>query len=467
MEIDTLMEVETLIDAVGGVLIGAKSENFCFSSVSIDSRECVKKSLFVPLIGKVQNGHIYIKQALQNGASVVFVAKSELVEKKPEFENLSKEFNATFIAVENTMTALQNAAKRYVEQFPSLIKIGVTGSSGKTTTKEIIASVLSQIFSNYKCRQFKFGNRFAAFCFKIKPEHEVGIFEMGMNRRGEIFEIASVLFPSIAVITNIGTAHIGILGTQDAIAEEKKNIFSNFNEHCVGFVPEKDKYTSFLQQVPKGRIKTYGIKSNKLIKSVFSSGLDGTVFEYNGVFIKFPVPGKHNFLNALAAISIAEYLHLSAQEIKKGLESVKPIFGRSQIYRGTKTLVHDCYNANPDSMENAITFCDDLEWKGKKIYVLGDMLELGEKSNLLHSELGIRVAKSKVDYTLFFGNEMKFAYDSCKNKKKCFYSDNILEISEELQSSVCNGDLVLLKASKGMALWRVAEALDIKLGGCE
>ena len=301
--------------------------------------------------------------------------------------------------------------------------------------------------------------------FKIRKEHEVGIFEMGMNRRGEIAEIASVLFPSIAVITNIGTAHIGILGTQDAIAEEKKNIFSNFSENCIGFVPENDKYASFLQKVPKGRVEKYGIKSNHRIKEVSSSGLDGTTFEYKGVFIKFPVPGRHNFSNALAAISVAEYLHLSTDEIKKGLESVKTIFGRSQIYRGEKTLVHDCYNANPDSMESAISFCDDLEWKGKKIYVLGDMLELGEKSKSLHAELGSKAAKSDADYVLFYGNEMENAYKACKDKKLSFWSNKIQDISEELETSVCNGDLILLKASKGMELWRAADALKIKLGG--
>ncbi|MBO7420766.1 MAG: UDP-N-acetylmuramoyl-tripeptide--D-alanyl-D-alanine ligase [Spirochaetaceae bacterium] len=466
METETLLSFENLIDAVEDKLIGKKSSCFGFSSVAIDSRECAERSLFVPLIGTVQDGHIYIEQALQNGASVVFVANSELPENEAKFVSLAEKFDATFIAVSNTMTALQKAAKRYVEQFPSLIKIGVTGSSGKTTTKEIIASVLSQkyvVVTNEGNLNSETGLPLSVF--KIRKEHEVGIFEMGMNRRGEISEIASVLFPSIAVITNIGTAHIGILGTQDAIAEEKKKIFSNFSDNCIGFVPENDKYAAFLQKVPKGRIEKYGIKSNRRIRDVSSSGLDGTTFEYDGVFIRFPVPGKHNFSNALAAISVAEYLHLSTGEIKKGLESVKTIFGRSQIYRGDKTLVHDCYNANPDSMESAISFCDDLEWKGKKIYVLGDMLELGEKSKELHSELGRKAAKSKADYVLFFGNEMENAYKACKDKKRSFWSNNIADISEELETSVCNGDLVLLKASKGMELWRAADALNIKLGG--
>lgn len=466
METETLLSFDNLIDAVNGKLIGKKSSSFSFLSVSIDSRKCTEKSLFVPLIGSMQNGHIYIRQALQNGATVVFTALSELAEKKQEFENLAKEFDATFIAVENTMTALQNAAKKYVEQFQGLIKIGVTGSSGKTTTKEIMASVLSQKYSvvtNEGNLNSETGLPLSVF--KIRPEHEVGIFEMGMNRRGEIAEIASVLFPSIAVITNIGTAHIGILGTQDAIAEEKKNIFSNFSDNCIGFVPEDDKYAPFLQKVKKGRVEKYGAKSNSHIRDVSSSGLDGTVFEYNGVFIHFPVAGKHNFSNALAAISVAEYLHLSTEEIKNGLESVKTIFGRSQIYRGDKTLVHDCYNANPDSMENAISFCDDLDWKGKKIYVLGDMLELGEKSKELHSELGKKVLKSDADYAIFYGDEMKYAYLACKDKKKSFWSNQIKDISDELESSVCKGDLILLKASKGMELWRVADALGIELGG--
>ncbi|MBO4758589.1 MAG: UDP-N-acetylmuramoyl-tripeptide--D-alanyl-D-alanine ligase, partial [Spirochaetaceae bacterium] len=119
----------------------------------------------------------------------------------------------------------------------------------------------------------------------------------------------------------------------------------------------------------------------------------------------------------------------------------------------------------PDSMESAISFCDDLEWKGEKIYVLGDMLELGEQSKKLHTELGEKAAKSDADYVVFYGNEMKYAYEACKNKKRSFWSDKIQDITEELETAFCNGDLVLLKASKGMELWRAADALKIKLGG--
>jgi UDP-N-acetylmuramoyl-tripeptide--D-alanyl-D-alanine ligase len=307
--------------------------------------------------------------------------------------------------------------------------------------------------------------------FKIRAEHEVGIFEMGMNRRGEISEIASVLFPSIAVITNIGTAHIGILGTQDAIAEEKKQIFSNFSENCIGFVPENDKYASFLQKVKKGRIEKYGIKSNRKIREVSSSGLDGTTFEYDGVFIRFPVPGKHNFSNALAAISVAEYLHLSTAEIKKGLESVKTIFGRSQIYRGEKTLVHDCYNANPDSMEKAVEFAGSVKISGKKIFVLGSMLELGEESCEAHKKAGLEAVKGGADMIVFVGKEMLAGYEAAKN---CGQGTENLRLeyfenhSDEDMKAVCKvitdfalpGDFILLKASHSIALDRLVPLLN-------
>lgn len=463
---ETLLPFDLLVKAVNGLVIEPCAKDVCFTNVATDSRKVNQNTLFIPLIGTMQDGHDYIPAALKSGASVIFVAKSHLPQKQAEFSSLAAESGAAFVAVENTMTALQAAAKAYVEQFPSLIKIGVTGSSGKTTTKEIIASVLSQkynVVTNEGNLNSETGLPLSVF--KIRPEHEVGIFEMGMNRRHEITEIAGVLMPSIGVITNIGNAHIGILGSQQAIAEEKKQIFAGFTENCVGFVPENDKFADFLRDVPKGKICTFGVKSNKAVKDVSASGLDGTIFEYHGTFIKFPVPGKHNFSNALAALSVAEYMHLSVEEIKKGLESVKTIFGRSQVYRGNYTLVHDCYNANPDSMESAISFCDDLLWKGKKIYVLGDMLELGEKSNEEHAKIGALCAKSNADLFLFFGPEMYAAYDTCRNSKACFWTEQMDELKSFLKTEVCKGDLVMLKASKGMALWRAAEALNITLGG--
>lgn len=462
---NSLLELSDLVTAVCGTVVGAVPKNVVFTSVTTDSRQCKKNSLFVPLMGTVQNGHVYIEQALKNGASIFFAQKNQVTKDLSHYESLAKEFGAVCIAVDNTLYALQNAAARYVAKFSNLIKIGITGSSGKTTTKEILGSVLSQKY-NVVMNEGNLNSEtgLPLSVFKIRSEHEVAIFEMGMNRRGEISELAKVLLPSIAVITNIGTAHIGILGTQEAIAEEKKSIFENFSENCVGFVNESDKYAPYLCNVAKGTVYTFGTKSNKRITDVSSSGLDGTVFDYAGSFVRFPVPGKHNFCNALASIAVAEYLHLTCQEIKLGLESVKTIFGRSQVYKGFVTLVHDCYNANPDSMQSALSFCDDLEWHNKKIYVVGDMLELGDKSKIEHIKIGKIIAKSKADVALFFGDEMKAAYDVCKDAKRAFWSNNIEDIINQLEVSSCSGDLVMLKASKGMALWRAARAVQIELG---
>ena len=464
-EIKTLLELGELAKAVNGSILN-KTDNFSFSSVATDSRNCEQGTLFVPLMGQNQNGHTYIPQALEKGASVVFVQRTEYDGKKEAYERLFADSKATFIAVDNTLTALQKAAGAYVAHFPSLIKIGVTGSSGKTTTKEIIASILGvkyKVVTNEGNLNSETGLPLSVF--KIREEHEIGIFEMGMNRKGEIAEIASVLLPSISVITNIGTAHIGILGTKDAIALEKKNIFLNFTDNCVGFVPEDDEYADFLKDVKKGKIYTFGIKSNKKIHDVSSFGVKGTMFGYGNCSIRFPVPGRHNFSNAMAAISVAEYLHLSEKEIKKGLENVKTIFGRSQIYSGNVTLIHDCYNANPDSMADAVDFCDDLLWKGKRIYVVGDMLELGDVSASEHKKMGEKIAASKADCAVFFGCEMKNAFEVCRNKKNSFWSDDMEQVKQFLKTTVCKGDLVLLKASNGMKLWRAAEALNISLEG--
>ena len=221
---ESLLSLDEVLLAAKGVLLNKEvPETFCFTSVVTDSRQVSAGGLFVPLLGEKQDGHTYIPQALEKGATVVFVVKDKA--KETDYVSLFVKRYPTvfFVAVENTLYALQHIACMYVKKFPKLIKIGITGSNGKTTTKEILAHLLSEKYSvimNQGNLNSETGLPLSVFA--IREYHEVGIFEMGMNRRGEISELASVLLPDVGVITNIGTAHIGILGSKDAIAEEKK-----------------------------------------------------------------------------------------------------------------------------------------------------------------------------------------------------------------------------------------------------
>ncbi len=412
-ETQSLLPSDILFSAVSGVPAAGCSARPDFQSVATDSRSVPPGTLFVPLFGAVQDGHAYIGQALEKGASAVFVAKKSYEADRSSYARLCAQHpRVSFIVVENTLRALQEAAAAYTARFPALVRIGITGSSGKTTTKEMAASVFSQeyrVVVNEGNLNSETGLPLSVF--RSRKEHEAGIFEMGMNRRGEIRELASVLHPHFAVITNIGSAHIGILGSRDAIAEEKKEIFSFFTENDTGFVPEDDEYASFLRSGVRGTVRTFGLHSAENVSDVCDRGLNGTSFMYKGLPVQLRLPGAYNFTNALAVISLAEEAGLSAEQIKSGLESVAPVFGRPQNIEGDVTIIQDCYNANPDSLEKAIAFWDSLPHGGRKIYVIADMLELGSCSAEAHENTGELAAVSDADFVVFFGDEMKRAAD--------------------------------------------------------
>ncbi|MDR3285007.1 MAG: hypothetical protein LBS97_07510, partial [Treponema sp.] len=306
---------------------------------------------------------------------------------------------------------------------------------------------------------------------KIRGEHQAGIFELGMNRRGEIAELASVLCPQYAVITNIGAAHIGKLGSVQTIAEEKKQIFSRFTSSCVGFIPENDPFADFLAQGVPGKIIRYGDPAKAGVTGIMPQGIDGTRFDYEGKSVLFPLSGKYNLQNALAVIALARECGLSAGEIRAGLESVKAIFGRSQIFRGNLTIIQDCYNANPGSMGAAMEFFNGLETGGRKIFVLGDMLELGGASASAHRDMvseavkaaGVSAARGGA-YLALMGPEMAAAFASQADAVPAGVTVGVFpsaadadmeRAAEKIQRFAQKGDMVLLKGSRGMALERL------------
>lgn len=459
----SLLSLENVLSATGGVHVLGDGE-FFFDSVQTDSRLVTKNSLFVPLIGENQDGHKFIPQAVAAGVSVVFIAFDNFEKDSDYFVDIhSKNPAVIFIAVQNTLTALQKTAAAYVDKFPSLIKIGVTGSSGKTTTKEIAAAILSQKYSVVTNRgNFNSETGLPLSVFAIRKEHQIGIFEMGMNRVNEIGEIASVLKPRFAVITNIGTAHIGILGSRENIAAEKSKIFDYFQGIGTAFIPAGDDFASFLKERVDGNVVLYGEGVDADVQLVKDKGLEGTEISVCGKKALIPLPGKYNFLDALAAVELAKFMGLSAEEICSGLNNLKPMFGRSQVLHGRYTVVQDCYNANPDSMERAIEFISSVPCPQGKCLVLGDMLELGEASASEHRKTGLLAAGAGCSLVVFTGDEMQNAYNAaleshCKCELAYFAgkSDSVMEqAAEKVCSSMGEGAVVLVKGSRGMGLER-------------
>lgn len=463
----TLQEVLTAVDGIHVLGTG----DFYFSQVQTDSRNVTEGTLFVPLIGEKQDGHIYIEQAINKGASVVFICLKNYEKDGSMFTTLSLAHpDVFFIAVENTLTALQKAAAAYVEHFPRLIKIAVTGSSGKTTTKEIMAAILRQKYNTITNEgNLNSETGLPLSVFKIREEHQAGIFEMGMNREHEIEEISAVLKARFAIVTNIGTAHIGLLGSRENIAREKSHVFDWFKGIGTGVIPCDDDFTDFLSEQITGNIVKYGLGASEGITNVRDEGLDGTYFCIDGSEAHLALPGKYNFKNALGAVALAKVLGLSSKEIAEGISSLEPMFGRSQVIKGKYTVVQDCYNANPDSMEKSLDFIASVQGEKKKFCVLGDMLELGDDSEKEHARTGALVngfiSNHSIDACVFVGKEMQAAYRECKENKntRAFETkddETLLKVKDTLLSmGLSQGDIVLIKASRGLSLERLTKIL--------
>ncbi|MDR2807947.1 MAG: UDP-N-acetylmuramoyl-tripeptide--D-alanyl-D-alanine ligase [Spirochaetaceae bacterium] len=452
------MNSADLAKALKAELVSSQNDSAPITQVSIDSRKVSPGALFVALIGSAVDSHLFVEEAFRAGAVAAMVDRKHYNDPVFRLAELTRRYYTVLIVVENTLQGLQNAAAWYLSRFPALIRIGITGSSGKTTTKEIAAAMLAyekSVIMNEGNLNSETGLPLSVFM--VRDYHEVGIFEMGMNRHNEIDELAKILKPQIALITNIGTAHVGTIGSQKLIALEKKAIFSYFSGTETALIPAYDEYRALLAEGVKGQVVFY----DSAFEAVKDKGIEGNELLYERMAVDFKLSGSHNVKNAAAACAIARAVPVSSAAIRHGLAHVQPLFGRTEIVRGPVTVICDCYNANPQSMSAALEWCDNLAWIGKKIYVIGSMLELGAYSVAAHEHTGHLLSRCKADLLCFFGKETLPALSIVEQDANipCFYSESINEVSEILVKQVQKGDLVLLKGSRGCALERVMEVL--------
>jgi UDP-N-acetylmuramoyl-tripeptide--D-alanyl-D-alanine ligase len=454
-----LFSFSEVVKATGGRVVADPREPGGIASVVTDSRAAVEGSLFVALRGERTDGHEFLGQVARGGASVLLVSTEQVTRRREELARLRESHGVGAIAVADTLVGLQDLARFHMGRMRSVTRIGVTGSNGKTTTKEIIWHVLSRFAATAKNEgnlNSEIGLPLA--CFEVEQQHRYAIFEMGMNHQGEMGVLADIARPDMALVTNIGTAHIGILGSQDEIAKEKKKIFDHFDGRQVGFLPEDERFGAFLSEGVKGRIVFFGPKSTPGYGGSESMGLGGTLIHWEGFRIRFPLFGPYNLANALGAVSVARELGVPNAEIRDGLEAVAPLFGRSQIVTGPVTVIVDCYNANPDSVASALSFIEALPWKGRKVAVLGGMRELGDTSTAAHSALGWRLRQSTLDAVFLFGEEMEPAWKTITGspaEARGRWMVDLVALDTTLQAFLAPGDLVLLKGSRGLELERL------------
>jgi len=430
-------------------------------AVCIDSREASLRSLFVPLKGERTDGHLHIESALKAGASAVLVEKSWAEAHSETLVNWSAVYNALFFPVDDTLKQMQELALNHRLRFPDMKVVGVTGSNGKTTTKEMIASILATMGRTYKNP----GNLNSEIglpltVLRMDREYDFAVLEMGINHIGEMDILVDIARPDIALVTNIGSAHIGYLGSRRRIAEEKRKIFSLFDDSSAAFIFENEKFSDILAENLKGQLYRFGTRSLSELKDVHDLGLEGQELVLTDCTLRLPLPGVHNLNNALAAIAVTRHLGAGWDHIKSGLEGMTAEFGRSQILKGRIDLVQDCYNANPDSVLAAVRMLSQMPSEGRRILVLGDMLELGEESEEAHRAIGRALTDSPVDEIYLYGPEMKAAALECGSVRKSVnHTDDYHTLERQLLSVVQPGDLVLLKGSRGMELERLTVPL--------
>ncbi len=430
--------------------------------VDIDSRSACSGSLFIALRGERTDGHGFLAEAVEAGAAVLLVENGSRKQFAHQVGS-SRLAGVPIIAVENTLTALQLLAAEWVARHPNLKKVAITGSNGKTTTKEMIAAILQQCGRTVRSPgNFNSEIGLPLSLFSIGEDDEYGIFEMGIDHVGEMDSHISIYRPDYSIMTNIGAAHIGKLGNLETIAREKSKIFHSGVTH--GYIHEGNIWKGYLRDLRGVEFREFGRAGTEGFRGADNMGLDGWRIRYEDRAFNLRHVGIHNLLNALAAISLARDLGAEPRQIADGLASLEPMQGRSRIVHGGVTVIDDCYNANLESTSQILQYMQDLPWKGRKAIVAGSMKELGNVSVTSHETVGRKIQRIAPEAAFFFGKEMYQAYRSVRaaaSVNRLFYTDSFEELDRAVSGFVDDGDLLLLKGSRAMGLERLMESLGM------
>ncbi len=434
---------QTLAKITNGILCQANLKDI-LKSISYDTRTLQKGQAYIALKGAKFDGHTFIKQALEAGANFVILERKEA----PKYNEILK--NIPFLTVENTLLALQEIAKFH--RLSKDIKIAaITGSNGKSTTKQMLSALLRK-FGKTCSTEGNFNNQVGVpiSLLEISNTDKFGVFELGASHIGDIAEIARLVLPDVAVLTNISPSHLEFFGSMENIYKTKTEILQHLNMSATVVFNGDDKFLKNLKTDYKGKMLSFGFDSGNdiLIQNspTFSFKYKGALFN-TGVILE-----RHDKLNAAAACGAALALGMFKEDIEKGLKTYKPMPMRLEKHKLNKTeILLDCYNANPVSMENALNIlstCDD-----PRIAVLGDMRELGTFSQMYHKELAQKIIDANVNKAFLAGPEMETTYKELLklNFKEVKYSLNKLDFFEDLKQIIENkSGTILFKASRSL-----------------
>ncbi|EJP6471160.1 UDP-N-acetylmuramoyl-tripeptide--D-alanyl-D-alanine ligase [Clostridium botulinum] len=456
------IKLEEIIKAVNGELVitGEKDE---YNSVSTDTRKIKKGDIFIALKGENFNGNNFVETAIEKGADLCIV--SELGFDK---EKINK--SSYIVKVENTNKALLDLAKYYKSKLGIKV-VAITGSTGKTSTKDLVAAVLSEKHKVFKT-EGNFNNEIGLplMIFKLDKSYDIAVLEMGMNHFNEIHNMAEAAKPDIAIITNIGISHIENLGSRENILKAKLEITDFFDKDNALIINgdndllsdfESDKYKVY----KIGTENKFDFNGQNLIleeESIEFDILEQGKIAYKN--FKVNVPGKHNVLNSLTAIACAKILDMDYKNIQNGIKNLKATSMRLDIIRENGfTIINDCYNASPDSMKAAIDVMKNINGK-RTIALLGSMMELGNESYKAHREVSEYAKEKEIDL-LFSIGEFNEAYregfeEVNKDNYKSFLNNK--EAAKYIKNIIRDDDVILVKASRTMRLEEIVEELRIK-----
>ena len=423
--------------------------------VAIDSRKIEKDWLFIPIKGARVDGHDFILQVMEKGALCTLSER-----------NLG-EVSFPYILVESCEVAMKSIAEHYRTALGIKV-VGITGSVGKTSTKEMIASVLAQKYNVLKTAG-NFNNEIGLplTIFNIREEHEVAILEMGINHFGEMHRLTKMARPDVCVITNIGLCHLENLIDRDGILRAKSEIFDYMAKEAIIVLNGVDDKLATVTEVKGAKPFFFGLSStlDAYADNIKGQSLRGISCSLHlkdmDMDVLIPIPGEHMVYNALAGALIGQKLGLTSKEIKAGIETLTPVSGRNNlIATDNLLLIDDCYNANPVSTKASLDVLATAD--NRKVAILGDMFELGENEKELHYSVGEHAAESKIDVLIGIGELSKNTVDGALSKKAdmaVYHFETKADFFDKMDTILQKDDAVLIKASHGMEFPEIVEKL--------
>ena len=423
---------------------------FIFEDIITDSRKISKGSMFIAIKGEKFNGEDFAIEAIEKGAAGVIVNENCLEEKLPK--------TGLILKVADTLATYQNFARAWRENF-KIPLVAITGSNGKTTTKDLTAAALGGLGEIQKTSG-NFNNEMGVpiTLLGINENHKAAVVEIGMRGLGQIESLSKIVKPNIGIVTNVGETHIELLGSIENIAKAKSELVEAIHEGGIVILNADDSNVIKMKSKVKSGVKiiTFGIDNDADIKAEkITSDSATTKFFVNDFEFEIPMLGRHNVLNALAAICAGIAVNLTFEKIRDGLKNLNKTKMRFEIEeRNGLKIINDAYNASPASMRAALQTTAQIA-EGRKIAVLGDMLELGEISEKAHRQVGEEVFKNNFDILITYGQLGKLIAEGAVGVKKIFTSDTHEEAANYLKKILQSGDTILFKGSRGMQMEKI------------